>query len=410
MTLPQHLLLWIVSALLAGCRGVPLQLADGGIVDGALEQNGSAHLVLGTPRTFGVEGEHPTQLLSQDPDHLFALTNHAIILLDLDGRVIHREALPVTADHVRAVVTSAHVDEGGLGVAIAWGGDMQAPAGAYLALTDELGQFTPGEMIGLAPPGSILRGDWDGRSHQLVWLEPGDSGVDLRWAAVSRGGSVLRRLLTAGLSPGETSGDWLVEGPSHFSYCAVNEAGRTILRRFSATGATVEFDLVPADERALGRCRLASSRRSLMATWVRQSTSLYETDAGPVAPDLGLGAISFNVPVMQLLDPSGALLDFPQRLSLVEGTVRLESLVWDGHRYIALLNAAGLRGGRLLLTAFDEAGRLLFRDLLIPLDYDPGLLEAGRLLVTPGAYYLLYSTRRPWDEGICRLVRFELSS
>jgi len=400
---------WLLSlvALTAGCHDVPAWLADGGPAD-PVDRGPAPRVVVGSARAFGQEGERPTFLLPRGPDHLFALTDRAIYLLDLEGRVINREPLPAGPEGLPAVVTSARADETGLGLALSWGGAPSYPAGAYLAFSDGQGALLAEQMTRLAPQGSALRGDWDGATHQLVWLEPREGGLDLRWAAVSRGGVVDRRLLAGGLDPGESSGDWLAAGVADPFYCAVGAVGEVLLRRFSPAGEAERLTLSSPQERAIGRCRLASSGRSLAATWIRRSAAGSDTGGASAVRDQGLGVISFDVPALQLVDPDGGLLGAPWRLSLVEGTVRLESLVWDGRRYLALLDAAGVRGGRLLLAAFDEAGRSLFRDLLLPLDYDPGLLEAGRLLVVESGYYLLYSTRRPWDEGICRMVRFNL--
>jgi hypothetical protein len=75
-----------------------------------------------------------------------------------------------------------------------------------------------------------------------------------------------------------------------------------------------------------------------------------------------------------------------------------------------LLNPVSFRGGRMVLSAIDEAGMLLWRDVVIPLPYEPGRLVAGRLAVSQSHYLLLFSTRRPWDQGVLHLARLSLSS
>jgi hypothetical protein len=110
----------------------------------------------------------------------------------------------------------------------------------------------------------------------------------------------------------------------------------------------------------------------------------------------------------QVVSDQGAAAGPPVRLSHYEGTVVIESLVWDGAQHLALLNAQGHRGGRLLLAAIDEQGRLARRDLVIPLDYEPGRLVAARLAAASSHLVLLFSSRRPWDEGILYLARLRL--
>jgi len=63
------------------------------------------------------------------------------------------------------------------------------------------------------------------------------------------------------------------------------------------------------------------------------------------------------------------------------------------------------------LTAIDEAGQLLWQDVVVPLPYEPGRLVAGRLAVASARthYLLLFSSRRPWDQGVLHLARFTLS-
>jgi hypothetical protein len=157
----------------------------------------------------------------------------------------------------------------------------------------------------------------------------------------------------------------------------------------------------------VGTCQLATSGRSILVTWTQQALAPELVDAGPNPrpPDLGPGSLTFNIALGRVVDPERQVLTRAVRLSLFEGTVGVESVLWRG-QYLALVHAAGYRGGRLALTSLDERGDLLFRDVVIPLDYEPGRLIDGRLSSTAAEYILLYSTRRPWDEGILHLSRF----
>jgi len=116
-------------------------------------------------------------------------------------------------------------------------------------------------------------------------------------------------------------------------------------------------------------------------------------------------ALSFDVPAAQLVTTDGQALRAPARLSQLPGVVRIETMIWDGRRYLVLLNAPGLRGGRLALTVVDEAGPTRC-DLSIPLAYEPGQLGAAQLALLGGSLYLLYATRLPWDDApILHLAR-----
>jgi hypothetical protein len=114
--------------------------------------------------------------------------------------------------------------------------------------------------------------------------------------------------------------------------------------------------------------------------------------------------------VARLVSPAGVAGDGPLRLSGQSGTMRLEAAQWDGARYLVLLAAAGLRGGRLLLTVLDELGRPLQQDLFLPIEVEPAALLPAALAMSASDCFLLYGLRHPWDEGVLYLARVRLEA
>jgi hypothetical protein len=395
---------------LAGCVGTPDSApADGGSRgDGGGDAGPGLQLLVDRP--FGPEGELPTHLLSTGADDLVLLTPRAVYRLDPQGRVKSRRALPEASSGTVATVTSAAWDGAGIGATVRWGEDASTPAGVYLALTDERGAFSPAGMLPLGTPATAARTIWDAASaeHLVLTAQGQEKLLELSLTRVSRGaGSKGKTVLVGGLSLSLTVGDWV--GPGHrLALCTVEPPGRALLRTMFQEVGPEAVDLTDEDRRALGSCRAATSGRSFLVTWVQEALPVTELDAGPGAPDLGPGSLSFNVPVAQVVGPGGPVLPRSQRLSDYPGTVVPESLVWDGSRYLVLVRTA-YRGGRLELVALDETGRLLFRQLELPLAYEPGSLLGAKLAVTPRGYFVVYSIRRPHDEGgVLHLARLTI--
>jgi hypothetical protein len=61
------------------------------------------------------------------------------------------------------------------------------------------------------------------------------------------------------------------------------------------------------------------------------------------------------------------------------------------------------------VAVLDEGGKLLSRDLLLPIEVEPALLLPAALVAGPADYYLLYGLKRPWDQGILYLARLRLT-
>jgi hypothetical protein len=298
-------------------------------------------------------------------------------------------------------------DGTGSGATLRWGkGDI--PAGTYLALTDAQGVFDPSQMQRLGSPASTARTLWEDQGHQVIWSEPAQALADLKLGSFLRQGPASITTLASGLPSNTALGGWTGQGPFRAALCTV-EQGAVKLRMVASGQLQPAVLINDPERRAVGTCQLATSGRSTLVTWTQQALAPEQVDAGlnPRPPDLGPGTLSFNILLGRVVDPEGQALTKAVRLSLFEGTVRVESVLWRG-QYLVLVNAAGYRGGRLALTSLDERGELLFRDVVIPLDYEPGRLMAGRLSSTATEYMLLYSTRRPWDEGVLHLARFGL--
>ena len=317
------------------------------------------------------------------------------------------------------MILGAGWDGVGLGSLVRWGDDAQVPSGTYLALGDARGAFTSAAMTRLTAAGLSIQGSF-GPTHEAVWIEAAASsqGATLLRAAATRSKAPTTSTLLSGLAVASAVGGWRgsSNGQGTAALCTVEPGGVVVLRTFkSSTQPTLKQTLTLNDPArpAVGRCRLATSGRSQLVVWTRRALAPALQDAGPHTVDLGSGTLSFDEPVAQLVDPSGQRLKRSVRLSLAyDGPVLVQSVLWDAAsgRYLVLLNPVGHRGGRLVLAALDEAGKLLFRDAVVPLDdYEPGRTTAGRLAVTPsGAIHLLYGIRRPWDEGRLYLVRIAL--
>jgi hypothetical protein len=396
------LLLWV------SCTAVPTRGYDQGALpdcgDGACGSTGaSATWRVDFDRAFGLEGELPTFLVAAGPERYLALTNQACYALTLEGRVSQRSAWPDSSTGAQPSITAARWDGAGLGLALRWGKDDQRAAGFYLALTGGMGQFSAAELIALGPAAGAALSDWDGQAHRVVWLEPMDGSMTLQQQRVTRRELGRPRRLLERLLLGTQAGAWIATLAGQSALCTLEPDGQVLLRRFSDDEALPAVSLGISGRRAHAPCALASSGRSFLITFLQTGVSPSNIDAGP--RDLGLGALSYDEPVAQVVDPAGAALLTPVRLTQYPGTVTVESVLWDGQRYLVLLNAAGYRGGRLLLAALEESGRLLWRDQVIPLVYEPGLLLAAQMIATPSHLALIYAIKQPWDEGILHLAQ-----
>jgi hypothetical protein len=400
--------LTMLAVLVAGCSGPPARAVDatGTASDGAPSRPLSIRLVYDRP--IGEPGEAPTQLVAAG-ERLLAVTDRAVYLLDSEARVVARTPLPVASSATTARVTAASWDGVGLGAAVRWGMDAAQPAGSYLALTDAQGAFAPTAMAALGPGGA--RAGWDGQAHQALWSVATSTGTELRVSRVPRAGGATVRLLQPDLPPGLQLGGWIVRA-DRWALCDVEPPGRVVLRRYEAGAALPPIDLTEPGARSIGGCQVATNGRSLIVTSTTAAAPPARVDAalGVIPVDLGLGAIAYDVPVAQIVDPAGQRLAALHRLSFQLGTVRVENVLWDGARYVALLAAPGYRGGRFALAVLGEAGELLARDLEIPLSYEPGTLVAGQLAQAGDELRLIYATRLPWDDAaVLRLVRFSLA-
>jgi hypothetical protein len=404
----------------AACTPVPGSPQDGGEVADASTADAGPLKLVAPPRVFGQKGETPTHLVAAGADRLLALTNAAIYQLDRDGASLARSALPVASSGGRAVVLGAGWDGVGLGALVRWGADTQLPSGTYLALGDATGVIKPATMTRLTAAGPSIRGSF-GSTHEVVWIEAAASpqqGASLLHAVATRSAAPTTSTLLSGLAVASAVGGWRGSdsGQGTAALCTVEPGGVVVLRTFkSSVQPTLKQTLTLNDPArpAVGSCRLATSGRSQLVVWTRRALAPALQDAGPHTIDLGSGTLSFDEPVAQLVDPAGQRLKRSVRLSLAyDGPVLVQSVLWDAAsgRYLVLLNPVGHRGGRLVLAALDEAGKLLFRDAVVPLDdYEPGRTEAGRLVVTSsGSIHLLYGIRRPWDEGRLYLVQIAL--
>lgn len=398
----------LLTVVLGACTPAPSDQRDGAAALDAAADGATAGVAFS--RSFGQEGETPTHLVAAG-DRLLALTDRAAYQLDHDGRLVRRSALPAASSGSYAVILDARWDGSGLGAVVRWGQDTQVLQGTYLALSDRQGSFTAASMLSLTSLAASARLHLDGTRHGVAWIE-GTSAkptADLRLATTERTKPILdAKTLLAGLPSTAAVGGW-----SGAALCTVEPAGVVKLRTFSGASLKKTLTLNDAGRRAVGPCRLASSGRSQLVVWTREALPPDQIDAGPYTKDLGPGTLTYDVPVAQLVDPQGQALPRSVRLSIgYQGPVEVQAALWDpaAGRYLVLFNPVGFRGGRLVLTALDEAGKLLYRDGLIPLaDYEPGRTVAGRLAVTSvGQRYLLYSIRRPWDDGVLYLAKLEV--
>jgi len=302
-----------------------------------------------------------------------------------------------------AVITAASWDGAGLGATVRWGDDVRIPAGSYFALTDAEGRFHPSEMIRLGVPGGGARTAWDGAVHQAVWLEPYGDGVDLWRASLARGSAASRRALVD-LPAGAATGGWMARSGGLSALCTLEPGGALRLRRFGPSENLAPVDLSMTGQRMRGACHLAASGSSFLVTGMMEPRA---DGADALSGTSGKEPL-YDAIVGRVVDNAGRSLAVPLFLSGYPGIVRVESTLWDGTRYLILINPVSTRGGRLALSAVDGAGGILFRDLELPLDYEPGVLVAGRLLARPSEYFLFFSFRRPWDSGVLYLARFKL--
>lgn len=407
--------LLLLAALAAGCQAAPSTAAlDGGDAAWPAADTSAGQVSVSLSRSFGPEGEVPIQLIHAAGERLLALTDTAIYQLDHAGRVLHREALPVASSGTPARVTSASWDGAGLGAVVRWGQDTTVTPGSYLALTDARGSFAPGGMLALGAVPSAARVFWDSASQRhLVLISQTKGGQrELTLRRVPRAGSSApAEPLLGGLPLALDVGGWV--GPAaRPAACTVQPPGRVWLHRFPGGGGpATALDLTDPGRVAVDRCGLATSSRAYLVSWVQRGLPPEQLDAGPSAPDLGPGSLSYDVPLVQLVDPDGKALARSLRLTLYgDGPAVTESLLWDGQRFLALVRT-DYRGGRLLLTVLDESGALLQRDLELPLSYEPGRLLGGKLaLGTGGDLWLVYALRRPDDLGVLYLARLRLKN
>ena len=386
-----------VLALLS-CREPPREAFDAGPVtaDGA---HPAVRLVW--DRTLDVAGESPGHLLVAG-ERLLAITDRAAHLLDDEGRALWRAPLPGSPGG--ALVTSAASDGAGFGATLRWTDPGSAvAAGTYFARSDAVGRLSPATFERLTAVAGVARVDWDGQGYLALHASPTGGELELRADRFVVGAGVDSRRLQGGLSLELRLGG--VAARPQVALCTVEPDGDVTLRRYAASGAPSLAPHLAAQQRTVGHCQLAASERSWLVGFT-VAAAVRRPDAG--SGDGGLMALSFDVPAAQLVTADGRVLPAPARLSALPGVVRIETMIWDGRRYLVLLNAPGLRGGRLALTVVDEQGQSRC-DLTIPLRYEPGQLGAAQLALVDRALYLLYASRLPWDdEPLLHLARLEI--
>jgi len=382
--------------------------ADLGLADAPTEGMGQVGLTL--DRSFGEEGEVPTHLEAGSPGRLFALTDRAVYLLDGKGRVLRRGALPAASGtKAMLLVHGARWDGTGLGLTTRWAGDSGTPAGTYLALADAKGSFGVKGMIKVATSTGAARGVFDGTDHRVLWTDRQNNSLTLKVTGVSRAkAGVVGTSTLATALPSGTGVGGMAASKGSLSLCTVGPGGAVSLRRFASGKGLPVIKLTQQGFEATGPCALATSGRSHLMTYHHKALAPPLVDWGVPDPDLGPGTVTFPVPMAQVVAPSGKPMDRPLRLSTQQGTSQVEDLLWDGNRYVVLVNTVGYRGGRLVLVLLDEAGVRLGSHT-IPLSYEPGRLVAARLAATSTDLVLLYSTRKPWDSGVLHLARVKIS-
>lgn len=403
------LMIWSAMACTPQPTSVMEASPDLGSADAAPE--GTAAVVIADDRSFGQEGEVPTHLTVGTPGRLYALTDQAIYLLDGQGRVLRRGALPAASGGSVAplLVHAARLDAVGLGLTARWAGDNKNSPGTYLVLADQQGSFASKAMIKVAASTGLARGVHDGAAHRVLWTGFQNNTLTLSVTDVSRAKAAVSKTstLVTGLPAGTGVGD-LVASKGSLSLCTVAPEGAVFLRRFASGKGLPVVKLALSGFEATGPCGLVTSGRSHLLTYYHKALAPAQVDWGVADPDLGPGTVTYPVAMAQVVDPNGQPLDQPLRLSTQEGTVRVEDLLWDGSRYLVLVNTVGYRGGRLVLVIMDEAGKRLGSHT-IPLAYEPGRLVAARLAAGPTDLLLLYSTRKPWDNGVLHLARIKVS-
>jgi hypothetical protein len=410
----------LVLALAPACTSPPARLVDRGVASDLAEGGsaGALEVEVVFDRSFGEEGETPAHLVVAG-ERFLAVTERAVYSLDADARVLARTALPAASSGQIARLSSARWDETGLGAAVLWGKDQALSTGLYFALADAKGAFTASKMRALSSRAAAARGDYDGGAHRVVLAESRSGAaspppVDLRIAEIPRSGSASApRALVSGLGAGTALGGFASRSGA-VSLCTLDPDGQVRLRRISSAGvAASPVELVEQGRRATGSCQLAAGGSTTLVAFTLRALAPDRLDAGGGdagrAHDLGPGTLAYDVPVIQIVDSAGSPLAAPLRATLRDGVASVEDVLWDGYRYLVLVDPASYRGGRASLTLVDEAGTLLARDLDVPVDYDPARFIAGRLVSTDSDYALLFALQLPWDSGILHLARFRLT-
>lgn len=386
---------------LAACRVPPDARGDGSSSGRDAAGDGGPRATVLFDRSFGDEAEQPRALLVGGAGELVAVSDRALYRLDPDGRVLRRTAL-------EGEPLAAAWDGAGPGVLLRRVG---ASGGIVLALHDAMGSLAGAPLV-VAGPEAAARHALDGEVHRVVWGASAATGFELRLSSFARAGSgEPARVLASGLAPTSTLGELAAPTPSSLALCTLEPGGVARLRRFALAGGAPDqapLSVGEPDRVATGGCQLATSDRALLAATRTRALAPAQVDLGARAADLALGELAFDVLVARAV--SAGVVGETVRLTLQPGTVRLEALLFDGARFVALTLAAGIAGGRMQLTLLDEEGRLLARDVPLALAYEPGSLSTARLAVRPSAgdYLVFYGSRRPWDEGILHLVRFRL--
>lgn len=411
-------LLTLSLLLAAACSPAPRSLAETGInaVDAgedSLVHGAAPRVTLLWDRTFGPEGERPAHLVAGKDDRMLALTDRAIYLLDQDARQISRAAHPMGSAGIRPLVQAAHWDGSGLGWTLRWPGDSIIAAGWSVTLTDGAASFSASSLVVAAP---VSGGAWGaltgGKTHATLTATVQGTNWRLGVRLQKRGQAATTTQLKKTLLATATVGDWAaLPGMSAggLGLCSVDPGGTVNLRLLGSGDAVSTRAVHSVSARpALGGCRLAGSGRSTLVTYSVQGLPYHRLDLGPGAPDMGVKGVSYPEPRARVVPSSSGSLSSYHRLSSWPDVLQIQDLLWDGTRYLVLLNRASYRGGRLLLTTLDETGRLLARDILIPLSYEPGTLLGARLWAHATGYTLLFASRRPWDEGVLHLARFKV--
>ncbi len=359
-------------------------------------------------RPFGLEGERLVELTAGKAGRYLAVTDSAIYLLDDAARQISRSPHPTGAGGARAKIQAAHWDGAGLGLTMLWRG---ATAWTWsLALTSSGGPFSSSALVDMP---TAQKGAWGALTGGKVHATFSFSAVGMSpWYSLrrqERGKAATTVRLTPNPGVGvESVGDWAAlpgMGNAGLGLCAHGVGGKVYLLQVGANNTLTPTTVYDSKPPAVGSCRLTGSGRSALVTYNLQGLPYAQLDLGPGAPDMGVKGVSYPVPTARVISATGGAASTPLRLSHKGYMSRVEDLLWDGSRYMALVLASG-RGGRLMITALGEAGGLLARDILIPLSYEPGLLLGARLVSDATGYALLYVSRRPWDEGVLHMARF----